>query len=165
MTSIPVPVCPASEGAWRSDSAKDPASQEPFGYCMVFLQHYHAEVSLNIPTRDRWTAHTSELLGPATIGRARIGGFPRLQDGSGCVAFLQQPSGGRVVDRLPSLLINESAPHPPQAPNRRSQASPVALASSRLSSYLAPWRDAREARESNLHRAWEMRTWLDRYPD
>ena len=83
---------------------------------MVFLQHYHAEVSLNIPTRDRWTPHASELSGPATIANARIGGFPRLQDGSGSVAFMQRSSGGRVVDRLPSLLINESAPHPPQPP-------------------------------------------------
>ena len=87
MRSIPV----TPEG---SDSAKDPVPKGPFGYCMVFLQHYHAEVSLNIPTRDRWTPHTSELLGPATIAKARIGGFPRLQDVSGSVAFLQRSSGG-----------------------------------------------------------------------
>ena len=84
---------------------------------MVFLQRYHAEVSLNIPTRDQWTPRASELSGPATIANARIGGFPRLQGGSGSVAFLQRSFGGRVVDRLPSLLINESsAPHPPPQP-------------------------------------------------
>src|ERR1700686_2332336 len=38
---------------------------------MVFLQHYHAEVLLNIPTRERWTPYTSELSGPATIAKAR----------------------------------------------------------------------------------------------
>ena len=132
MRSIPV----TPEGA---DSAKDPVPKGPFGYCMVFLQHYHAEVSLNIPTRDRWTPHASELSGSATIAKARNRRFSPLQEASGSVAFLQQSSGGRVADRFASLLINESTPHPPQPPNRRSQASQVALAPSRLNPYLAPW--------------------------
>src|ERR1700694_3361670 len=65
------------------------------------------------------------VIGPGDDRKGPLGGFPRLQDVSGSVAFLQRCSGGRVVDRLPSLLINESAPLPP---NRRSPASPVALA-------------------------------------
>src|ERR1700694_4046222 len=67
------------------------------------------------------------VIGPGDDRKGPLGGFPRLQDVSGSVAFLQRSSGGRVVDRLPSLLINESAPHPPQPPNRRSPASPVPL--------------------------------------
>jgi len=62
---------------------------------MVFLQHYHAEVSLNIPTRDRWTPHASELLGPAT---SRKGGFPVCRAGPAAWLFCN------------SLPVRESSP-------------------------------------------------------
>src|SRR4029077_11791751 len=53
-------------GAWRLCERVPPSD-----YCMVFSQQYHAEVSLNIPTRERWTPYTSELSGPTTIAKAR----------------------------------------------------------------------------------------------
>ena len=79
---------------------------------MVFLQHYHAEVSLNIPTRERWTPHASELLGPATIANARIAGFPAY--GKGPEAWLlcnDLPVGGSSTASRHSLSMNPSRTH------------------------------------------------------
>jgi hypothetical protein len=131
---------------------------------MVFSQQYHAEVSLNIPTRDRWTAHASELSDPVTTAKARIEGFPCSQHVFSGVAFLQQSSGDSSNASRHSLSMNPRRTHGnrPIAGRKRARLCTCAQPPKPLPRAVA---GRREACESNLQMAWEMLTWLHRYPD
>src|SRR5882672_172538 len=100
---------------------KAPGSQEPLRRVYGILT--------TLPRRSLTEYSDARPMDSACLGVIRSGDDrerprsedPRLRDGSGSVAFMQRSSGGRVVDRLPSLLINESAPHPPQPPGGAKQ--------------------------------------------